>query len=689
MYEEKNKREVIETKSVAANTEKKVMETDLIVKTSNTTIEETRKKFEKPGEYDRALFDSQKAKSDAKDKAFKSEKIVRDPVTGKELVRTQKEAKEKYGEKWQDHAAESDHDSALKHEFEKYKNIAWNTTDDISEEVNKHITVTSRTTNNAKRDKTNREFVTDKDKLKEKNISTTAYRKEKFAAKGEKASDEIKVGLGQKAKINIKDTAITSAKSGALSAGGVTFAVSTVKNITAAQKGEKKLSEAVKDTVLDTAKAAARGGGITSVSTVATQSLRVSGNEALKKIAETGAIPKVLSGVVVFGPDLYKASISKTISWTQLGKNFSVIGGGIAGSVAGAKAGGAIGAKLGTVGGTATGPVGTASGATTGAATGATIGSIVGGMAGAKTAKALSDMIARDDAEIMVKTMNERVAELAAIYRLSEEEFTEKVLPQIQKKVDGKWLIQMFKYSSRDDIKKQKEFVDKEFLEIYVKVFNEKRHVPFFTWLKVRAFTKRQKSSIQNISCPNISMSFLQILITGIIIFILITLFICMIVPLFKSCEFKSKEKQPMITESASQSVQTKEIPDEVSTYKVVAQKLYPETKSFEFRKDRRDFVNPVEAESWFKLQAEAILEVYKLHPELKIKISGYVAIFDNEIDEMVLALERAENIKKGLIKYGVPEEILITVPVGKTDRWGKDRKNNRAVTIESIENME
>ena len=509
MYEEKNKREVIETKSVAANTEKKVMEAELIVKTSNTTIEETRKKFEKPEEYDRALFDSQKAKSDAKDKAFKSKKIVRDPVTGKELVRTQKEAKEKYGEKWQDHAAESDHDSALKHEFEKYKNTAWNTTDDISEEVNKHITVTSRTTNNSKRDKTNREFVTDKDKLKEKNISTTAYRKEKFAAKGEKASDEIKVGLGQKAKINIKDTAITSAKSGAIYAGGVTFAVSTVQNITLAQKGEKKLSEAVKDIVLDTAKAAARGGGITSVSTVATQSLRVSGNEAIKKIAEAGAIPKVLLGVAVFGPDLYKAAISKSISWTQLGKNFSIFAGGLAGAEVGAAGGAAAGAKAGAAIGTAIEPgAGTATGTAIGTTVGTIVGELGGGFAGAKTAKALSDMIARDDAEIMVKTMNERVAELAAIYRLSEEEFTEKVLPQIQKKVDGKWLIQMFKYSSRDDIKKQNEFVDKEFLEIYVKVFNEKKHVPFFTWLKVRAFTKRQKSSIPNILCPNISMSF-------------------------------------------------------------------------------------------------------------------------------------------------------------------------------------
>lgn len=51
----------------------------------------------------------------------------------------------------------------------------------------------------------------------------------------------------------------------------------------------------------------------------------------------------------------------------------------------------------------------------------------------------------------------------------------------------------------------------------------------------------------------------------------------------------------------------------------------------------------------------------------------------------MTLALERAENIKKGLIKRGISESILITLPAGKTSRWGKERKLNRAATIESL----
>lgn len=110
------------------------------------------------------------------------------------------------------------------------------------------------------------------------------------------------------------------------------------------------------------------------------------------------------------------------------------------------------------------------------------------------------------------------------------------------------------------------------------------------------------------------------------------------------------------------------------------------ETKSFTFRADRRDFVNPEEAEQWFDATAKEIKNLLQQRPSLKFKICGYVAEFDNEIDGMVLSQERADNIKKGLVKRGIPAEKLITIPMGKTVRWGKERKSNRAATIESFE---
>lgn len=110
------------------------------------------------------------------------------------------------------------------------------------------------------------------------------------------------------------------------------------------------------------------------------------------------------------------------------------------------------------------------------------------------------------------------------------------------------------------------------------------------------------------------------------------------------------------------------------------------EMKSFTFRADRRDFVNSEEAEQWFDATAKEIKDLLQQRPNLKFKICGYVAEFDNEIDGMVLSQERADNIKKGLVKRGIPAEKLITILMGKTARWGKERKSNRVATIESFE---
>lgn len=110
------------------------------------------------------------------------------------------------------------------------------------------------------------------------------------------------------------------------------------------------------------------------------------------------------------------------------------------------------------------------------------------------------------------------------------------------------------------------------------------------------------------------------------------------------------------------------------------------EQKSTEFRADRRDFAYPVKAAAWLDEIADLIEEKIKKNPKLKFMINGYVAEFDNEIDDKQLATERAEKVKKELILRGIQEEILIINPVGRTSRWGKERKNNRAVTVESVE---
>ena len=73
-------------------------------------------------------------------------------------------------------------------------------------------------------------------------------------------------------------------------------------------------------------------------------------------------------------------------------------------------------------------------------------------------------------------------------------------------------------------------------------------------------------------------------------------------------------------------------------------------------------------------------------NPNLEFIIKGYVAEFDNEINGDNLALERALKIKSELIIREVPENNLIAISGGTTNRWGNERRLNRAVTIESVE---
>lgn len=159
---------------------------------------------------------------------------------------------------------------------------------------------------------------------------------------------------------------------------------------------------------------------------------------------------------------------------------------------------------------------------------------------------------------------------------------------------------------------------------------------------------------------------------------------IILLLLLLRTCNgysFIQKETHPITSTGESPKIKIEE-----KSVKTLEKVFLKETKSFEFRADRRDFVNPQEAKIWFDNIAKEINTKLKQNPNLKFKICGYVAEFQNEIDEMVLAKERAENIKKGLVKRGIPSDILIVIPVGKTSRWGTERRLNRAVTIESFE---
>ena len=133
--------------------------------------------FAKPSTYtgNRNLFDSGVAKANAKRELFSSGNIVKDPYTGDTLVLTQREAKSLYGPNWARHVVEIDHIVPIKKIFEKFKNNPWVTTDNIKDSTNSpdNLQGTSRQVNNAKRDRSNEEFIRDKKYLKEKHINIT------------------------------------------------------------------------------------------------------------------------------------------------------------------------------------------------------------------------------------------------------------------------------------------------------------------------------------------------------------------------------------------------------------------------------------------------------------------------------------------------------------------------------------
>lgn len=638
---------------------------------TNRSIKETEKKF-KFDKYDRSKFDSN-AKQKTKEMQFSTGEKQFDPISGEEIVQTQQEAKQLWGDDWAKHSAEGDHIDPLKRVYEKGNDMPFVKEADVKEVANQdsNFIAVSKETNTRKGDKTNEEFVDNpkynySSKGKEKAIE---LQKEAEATNNEK--------LKQKNVGGIKETLSSSAQRAAINASFTTAVFSGVNNAKLVKDGKKDVADAILDTAKDTTVATGKAVLDNTSSTLLTQTAKYSKSKLLRGLAENNIIAYSLHAAVEVGPDLYKAAISKSISWTQVGKNFSVVTATIAGAAGGAVGGTKAGATIGTA------VAGPGAGTAAGAAVGEVVGTFVGGTVGAKTAKALTDLIAKDDAELMTNVMNQRVAELAAIYELSSDEFERYVLPEIQKRVDGKWLVEMFKASGRDNTAKQYLFVDKAFIEIYDNALRRKNIIK-----RVLISLKVSKLKVRCGLPKTVIEQALPIL--GVIISVILLIILCLF--FFKKCYFgkiPTTEKSSIIAafsilggsqkqtpQSAIAEEQKRFIPSKIEMKKI---------KSFEFHADRRDFVNPDEAEIWLDSISKEMKDLLRQDSNLKFKICGYVAEFTNEIDDKILSQERADVIKKKLVKRGIPSKQLITVPMGKTTQWGTERKLNRVVTIESF----
>ena len=263
-------------------------------------------KFAKPPKYDRKLFDSGKAKVNAKKLAFKDGKTVIDPYTGKKLVLTKREAKTLYGKNWTKHLAESDHKRSLKSVYQDTKDNPWVTVDDIGDAANKHIVVTSRAFNNAKRDRNNTDFVNDKEYLKHTKVKVTEEGKKKAIEDDIQSKKAIQQEINADVVHNITSTFHEAGVQGAKNAGATAATITGIMNIVDVLNGEKDADEAIADTVIAGGKAAVSGYITSGGLVTACQSLSNSKSEFIKALMKSNVPANIITAITVTGDTLTK-----------------------------------------------------------------------------------------------------------------------------------------------------------------------------------------------------------------------------------------------------------------------------------------------------------------------------------------------------------------------------------------------
>lgn len=272
-----------------------------------TSIKEAEQKFKKPQIYDRKLIDDGKAKKNIKLDTFKEEVEVLDKYTGKKLVLTKEEAKIKYGKNWTEHLAEADHVVSLQERYRQTFKNPWLTNKNIKKSSNSkdNLEVVSRKFNNAKRSKSNKEFVEDAEYLKKVEIDISEEAKNKAIKNENKSQKAMKIQDLKDSSKNILETGMSAGKSAAKDAGITGVTVSGIYNITAVLKGDKDVNEALIDTAKAGGNAAVKASVIasstTTISHSVTYTLSNSSSKFLKILADKNVPYNVITSIIATG----------------------------------------------------------------------------------------------------------------------------------------------------------------------------------------------------------------------------------------------------------------------------------------------------------------------------------------------------------------------------------------------------
>ena len=266
------------------------------------------RRFSKPQDYtgSRTLYDSGTAKRQAKMSAFSSGAEVRDTYTGETLTLTRAEAKARFGADWQKHLAESDHIHPLERIHSEHKSDAFITNENIRDAANSsdNMEVTSRQLNNAKRSRTNEEFMRDSEYRKRKGITLSEESERRAVRRGSEAKSSVDRQLFGDSVRNVASTFHNAGLAGAKYAGASALTAAGIMNAVAVLKGEKDAGEAITDT-LKAGGAGALTGYLTSGGlTVLSQKLSCVSNELLKRIASSNLPGQIVTAVMTVGGTL-------------------------------------------------------------------------------------------------------------------------------------------------------------------------------------------------------------------------------------------------------------------------------------------------------------------------------------------------------------------------------------------------
>lgn len=266
----------------------------------------------------KAFYDDGSAHKSAIDKAFSGEKTVRDPYSGAELVKKQRDAKLQFGEDWQNHAAEADHIDPLSQIAKRTKKNPFLTTEDVKEIGNSedNFQILSRRLNQGSKEvgkggSTQAEWADDSTRMDGlannietgESIESVSKRIKESGRAAEKRNNERALKKGIK---NAAGTAHEAGKAGAKNAGVTAVTMSGIMNLVSVIKGEKSGEDAVKDTIKDGGKAAVTGYAMGGSMTVVSRTLSNSSAEFMQALARNNVPGKVITAVLVTGDTLKK-----------------------------------------------------------------------------------------------------------------------------------------------------------------------------------------------------------------------------------------------------------------------------------------------------------------------------------------------------------------------------------------------